>query len=52
MGGVYCEDCDIAELVPDDSKLLRGVRRWAVDANAAKALWDVSETITGVRLPK
>ena len=26
-GGVYCEDCDIAPMVPADSKLLSGVRR-------------------------
>jgi hypothetical protein len=42
-GGVYCADCDIAELVPDDSQLPSGVRCWAIDKPIAKALWDLSE---------
>jgi NAD(P)-dependent dehydrogenase (short-subunit alcohol dehydrogenase family) len=45
-GGVYCEDCDIASLVPADSKLNRGVRPWAVDEGAAEALWILSEKLT------
>jgi NAD(P)-dependent dehydrogenase (short-subunit alcohol dehydrogenase family) len=48
-GGVYCEDCDIAELVPNDSPALSGVRHWAVDQPTAKALWDLSEQLTGVK---
>jgi NAD(P)-dependent dehydrogenase (short-subunit alcohol dehydrogenase family) len=48
-GGVYCEDCDIAELVPNDSPALSGVRHWAVDRPTAKALWDLSEQLTGLR---
>jgi NAD(P)-dependent dehydrogenase (short-subunit alcohol dehydrogenase family) len=50
-GGVYCEDCDIAVAVPDDSKLLHGVRRWAADPGIAKALWDLSERLTGLKWP-
>jgi NAD(P)-dependent dehydrogenase (short-subunit alcohol dehydrogenase family) len=49
MGGVYCENCDIAELVPNDSQVLSGVRQWAVDQRTAKALWDLSEQLTGVK---
>ncbi|MBV8455669.1 MAG: SDR family NAD(P)-dependent oxidoreductase, partial [Acetobacteraceae bacterium] len=48
-GGVYCEDCDIAELVPNDSPALSGVRHWAVDQPTAKALWDLSERLTGLK---
>jgi NAD(P)-dependent dehydrogenase (short-subunit alcohol dehydrogenase family) len=50
-GGVYCEDCDIADAVPDDSKLLHGVRGWAVDPGNAEALWDLSERLTGLKWP-
>jgi hypothetical protein len=52
MGGVYCEDCDIAELMPDDSQATGyGVRSHAIDADQAAALWQFSETATGVRWP-
>jgi NAD(P)-dependent dehydrogenase (short-subunit alcohol dehydrogenase family) len=47
-GGVYCEDCDIAAMVPTDSKLLSGVRPWAVDKAAAEDLWILSEKLTSV----
>ena len=30
IGGVYCEDCDVAEPT-DDPNILRGVRSWAID---------------------
>jgi NAD(P)-dependent dehydrogenase (short-subunit alcohol dehydrogenase family) len=48
-GGVYCEDCDIAELVANDSPRFSGVRDWAVDQPTAKALWDLSERLTGLK---
>jgi len=48
LGGVYCEDCDIAALVADDSTG-PGVRRWAADAAQARRLWALSEQMTGVR---
>jgi len=57
IGGVYCEDCDIATLMPDDevtatrsSSLSSGVRRWATDPVAARRLWALSEALTGVSL--
>jgi NAD(P)-dependent dehydrogenase (short-subunit alcohol dehydrogenase family) len=50
-GGVYCEDCDIAAAVPGDSKVLSGVRPWAIDKAVAQALWDLSERLTGLRWP-
>jgi NAD(P)-dependent dehydrogenase (short-subunit alcohol dehydrogenase family) len=43
LGGVYCCDCDISPIVPDDSKSLTGVRRWAIDKTAAERLWELSE---------
>jgi hypothetical protein len=49
MGGVYCEDCDIAELVPNDFPGFSGVRHWAVDQPTAKALWDLSEQLIGLK---
>jgi NAD(P)-dependent dehydrogenase (short-subunit alcohol dehydrogenase family) len=45
-GGVYCEDCDIAPMLPTDSNLRSGVRPWAVDKTAAEALWVLSEKLT------
>lgn len=49
-GGVYCENCDIATMVPADSKLFTGLRPWAVDKAAAEALWILSEKPTSVSL--
>jgi hypothetical protein len=46
LGGVYCEDCDIAPLAADDSS--PGVRRHAVDPEQAARLWALSGELTGV----
>ena len=46
-GGVYCEDCNVAALVPDDEPSFAGVRRWAVDPEAAERLWTLSEQLLG-----
>jgi NAD(P)-dependent dehydrogenase (short-subunit alcohol dehydrogenase family) len=48
MGGVYCEDCDIAELVPADDATSGGVREYAVDPEQAAHLWAVSGQLTGI----
>jgi NAD(P)-dependent dehydrogenase (short-subunit alcohol dehydrogenase family) len=48
MGGVYCEDCDIAEVVAEDSGAGPGVRPHAIDPEKAVALWRLSEAATGV----
>lgn len=50
MGGVYCEDCDIAEptLVGTPDEKLRGVDAHATDPDAAARLWTVSAELTGV----
>jgi hypothetical protein len=50
MGGVYCEDVDIAVAVPADYPEPRGVRPWAMDASLAERLWTKSEEWTGVTL--
>jgi NAD(P)-dependent dehydrogenase (short-subunit alcohol dehydrogenase family) len=48
MGGVYCQDVDIApQLASDDSTELLGVRPRATDPVAAKRLWQLSEQLTG-----
>ena len=48
LGGVYCEDCDIAELAPDDLEFSGGVRSYAVDPEQAARLWALSAELTGV----
>jgi NAD(P)-dependent dehydrogenase (short-subunit alcohol dehydrogenase family) len=50
MGGVYCEDCDIAEVIPGDIALPGGVAPWACDPELAERLWKLSEEMTGPRL--
>jgi len=49
IGGLYCEDCDVAALV-DPKKPSRGVERYAIDPEAAQKLWTLSEHLTGSRL--
>jgi len=48
MGGVYCEDLDVAVPVEAASTALWGVRPWAIDPAAAERLWTLSESWTGV----
>ncbi|MGW5256140.1 SDR family NAD(P)-dependent oxidoreductase [Streptomyces sp. NPDC004012] len=47
MGGVYCEDCDIAEPAPADGGR-GGVEAWATDPEQAARLWALSAELTGV----
>jgi NAD(P)-dependent dehydrogenase (short-subunit alcohol dehydrogenase family) len=49
-GGVYCEDCDIAQSVPADYTGMNGVRPWATDEVAAERLWTVSQHLLGLPL--
>lgn len=49
MGGVYCEDVDIASAVEGGSPFTPGVRPWATDAALADRLWTSSEEWTGTR---
>jgi len=50
MGGVYCEDCDIAAISEPGSKGWSGVRRHAIDPDAAEQLWALSQRLTGAAL--
>ena len=48
VGGLYCEDCHIAE--PENSDLaMRGIRAYALDPDNAKALWAKSEEMVAER---
>jgi NAD(P)-dependent dehydrogenase (short-subunit alcohol dehydrogenase family) len=50
LGGVYCEDCDIA--APTDVRgpdaRVRGVDHHAIDRESAARLWEISARLTGV----
>lgn len=46
-GGVYCEDCNVATAVSAEDKSMAGVRPWAIDPQAARKLWDLSEMLVG-----
>ena len=55
IGGVYCEDADIAQLDTgnlgqryDDPTTQRGVRPYAVNETNAKTLWKLSEEMTNL----
>ncbi len=50
QGGVYCEDCNIARVVPAESSDPYGVRPYAIDPELAARLWTLSEDWTGVCL--
>ena len=45
-GGLYCEDCDVAELADEDTPRYFGVAQWAVDPDLAVKLWELSESAT------
>ncbi|WP_175671532.1 SDR family NAD(P)-dependent oxidoreductase [Burkholderia ambifaria] len=46
IGGVYCEDCDVAVVTCGDEEA--GVRPHAIDPEAAERLWAHSAALTGV----
>ncbi|MEH3112306.1 SDR family NAD(P)-dependent oxidoreductase [Pedobacter terrae] len=55
IGGVYCEDADIAELlsdnpsIPNHAKLHQsGVMPYSLDESNAKKLWALTEEMTGI----
>ena len=49
-GGLYCEDCDVAESI-EDPNLDQGVLSWALDEKAAERLWTLSEEWSGETFP-
>ncbi len=48
-GGVYCEDCHVAE--QDDESTSGGVRSYALNPSFADQLWKLSEELTGAKFP-
>ncbi|WP_164118554.1 oxidoreductase [Sphingorhabdus sp. Alg239-R122] len=42
-GGLYCEDCDVAQLGDDESPRFTHVQPHAVDEESAERLWQMSE---------
>ncbi|AHF94655.1 hypothetical protein OPIT5_23035 [Opitutaceae bacterium TAV5] len=58
MGGVYCEDVEVAPLMSDtaadfslaaSTRGMAGVKPYAVDPEAAARLWTLSEQLTGLQ---
>jgi hypothetical protein len=47
IGGQYCENCRVGQLVPDDVDFSEGVRGYALAPNNAEALWKRSEEMVG-----
>ena len=43
LGGLYCEDCDVAQRATEDSPRFFHVADWAVDDEAAERLWRETE---------
>jgi len=58
IGGVYCEDADIAVIdngnIPhnlSEPSSLHGVKPYSLDASLARKLWILTETLTGIAFP-
>jgi len=52
IGGRYCENCHVGNVVPDDatiSAISEGVRGYALDPDNAESLWKKSEELVGER---
>ncbi|MBT2620229.1 SDR family NAD(P)-dependent oxidoreductase [Chryseobacterium sp. ISL-6] len=56
IGGVYCENCDIAEIDHgqiehrfDEPSTIRGVQYYSLDQENAKRLWELSEEMIGIQ---
>lgn len=50
IGGHYCENCHVSQIVPEDKQLSvhsEGVRAYALDRKTAEALWRKSEELVG-----
>jgi NAD(P)-dependent dehydrogenase (short-subunit alcohol dehydrogenase family) len=50
LGGLYCENCDVAVAVSADSQERLGVKPWATDPDLAERLWPLSERLTGAAM--
>jgi NAD(P)-dependent dehydrogenase (short-subunit alcohol dehydrogenase family) len=58
IGGVYCENADVAELDEgniehryDDPLSLRGVQPYSLNAESAQRLWALTEEMLGISFP-
>ncbi|WP_027378277.1 SDR family NAD(P)-dependent oxidoreductase [Chryseobacterium daeguense] len=56
IGGVYCENCDIAEIDNgqiehryEDPSTIRGVQPYSIDPENAERLWKLSEEMIGLK---
>jgi NAD(P)-dependent dehydrogenase (short-subunit alcohol dehydrogenase family) len=49
VGGRYCEDCHVAEIIDAPGFTFAGVRSYALNPERAKALWAKSEELVGER---
>ena len=56
IGGVYCENCDIAEIDNgqiehryDEPATIRGVQPYSIDQEKAEQLWKLSEEMIGLK---
>ncbi|MDQ0593776.1 NAD(P)-dependent dehydrogenase (short-subunit alcohol dehydrogenase family) [Chryseobacterium ginsenosidimutans] len=56
IGGIYCENCDIAEIDNgqiehryDDPSTIRGVQPYSIDHENAERLWKLSEEMIGIK---
>ncbi|UKB85320.1 SDR family NAD(P)-dependent oxidoreductase [Chryseobacterium sp. MEBOG06] len=56
VGGVYCENCDIAEIDKgqiehrfDEPATIRGVQPYSIDKNNAQELWKLTENMLDVQ---
>ncbi len=47
IGGVYCEDADVAELA-SETEMSPGVKRYSLDEASARRLWTWTEEVTGI----
>ncbi|AWK05752.1 oxidoreductase [Flavobacterium crocinum] len=48
IGGVYCENVDIASLSPNTA-IIGGIKPYSLDEKKAKRLWELSEQMTGIQ---
>ncbi|MFB9080667.1 SDR family NAD(P)-dependent oxidoreductase [Flavobacterium procerum] len=49
IGGVYCENVDIASL-NSNTAVIGGIKPYSLDEKNAKQLWKLSEEMTGIKL--
>lgn len=43
MGGLYCEDCDVAQAATEESQRYHHAREWIGDVGNAHRLWEMTE---------